>query len=369
MAALLYPRHGTAASTKTTSLVLRVGLGLAVALLGATLFVLPLVVVGVPIHCGDTRRRRLLLDGESEDAVHLGDGDGAAVLPTSGRNEPLFSYQARCNDELYELYLDGGVHFSLYAAPTRREAWDSCEPLKLHANSANDDGKAKEILVMDGSTEANTRDVSYESLPLGTFVLADVLASFDAIEVDAPGTREYNIVTNNCAVLILGMMRTLGIQLSPKDRKAVVDGLIAADKDANGKLANYIRESGEIGRSLGLTEDATNEELLERLTLRQIELALDGLDDAGSAPTVGLRSGAKAAHSTATTRTSSSFDRSLIIGGTRVDSQLYPYFVEPEFTNAKLPCSAVLVAPDVILTTASCYGAFTRQHCNFSRKA
>ena len=342
MAALLYPRHGTAASTtKTTSLVLRVGLGLAVALLGATLFGLPLVAVGFPVACRDTRRRRLLLDGESEDAVHI--GDGAAVLPTSGRNEPLFSYQSRCNDELYELYLDGGVHFSLYAAPTRREAWDSCEPLKLHANSANDDGKAKEILVMDGSTKENTRDVSYGSLPLGTFVLADVLASFDAIEVDAPGTREYNIVTNNCAVLILGMMRTLGIQLSPKDRKAVVDGLIAADKDANDKLANYIRESGEIGRSLGLTEDATNEELLERLTLRQIAAALDH-DQRIPPPPVPTQRDLEREE-----------DRSLIIDGTPTNVQEFPFYVQAMEVDpiAKL-CGAVLVARDVILTTASC---------------
>ena len=338
MAALLYPRHGTAASTtKTTSLVLRVGLGLAVALLGATLFGLPLVAVGMPVQQTDTRRRRrLLLNGENK-GVHNGsssgdDGDGAAVLPTSGRNEPLFSYQSRCNDELYELYLDGGVHFSLYAAPTRREAWDSCEPLKLHANSANDDGKAKEILVMDGSTKENTRDVSYGSLPLGTFVLADVLASFDAIEVDAPGTREYNIVTNNCAVLILGMMRTLGIQLTPKDRKAVVDGLVAADKEANDKLASYIRESGEIGRSLGLSEDATNEELLERLTLRQIELALD------SDPESKLQT--------------PNGDRDLIIQGDPVTSQVFPFIVEPSNELDGDPCSAVLVAPDVILTTA-----------------
>ena len=71
-------------------------------------------------------------------------------------------------------------------------------------------------------------------------------------------------------------MRSLGIHLSPDERLAVANGLVVADKKADNLLARYVRESGEIERSLGLIKDATNEQLLERLTLRQIELALDG---------------------------------------------------------------------------------------------
>ena len=175
--------------------------------------------------------------------------------------------------------------------------------------------------------------------------MSDIASAFHAIEVDAVvGDRTYDIVTNNCAVLILGMMQTLGIHLSPEDRKAVVDGLVAADADSQGRLAGYIREGQEIERTLGLSPDATDAQLLERLTLRQIETALGESDESKSrTTTVGVR-GAES-------------DRSLIINGKKVESQLYPYFVEPEFTNALLPCSGVLVAPDVILTTASCYGA------------
>ena len=111
-------------------------------------------------------------------------------------------------------------------------------------------------------------------------------------------------------------------------------------------MAGYIREGKEIERTLGLSPDATDVQLLERLTRRQIVTALGEPDASDSAAsTVGVR-GAES-------------DRSLIIQGTKVDSHLFPYFVEPEDTKAQLPCSAVLVPPDVIVTTASCYGAFS----------
>ena len=265
-------------------------------------------------------------------------GTGASANDLVFGREEWEDYRVRCGSVEVALYLSIGVHLALYAHPTIARSTSTlaaCHPLWLHADSSGEDGKVKGILpahpakLPDGFLEGGDG-----SLKLGTFRFQDVAHAFDAIEVDAlAGHREYNVVTNNCAVLLLGMMRALGIQLSPDDRQKVADGLVAADEEADHKLANYVRASGEIERSLGLTQDSTDAQLLERLTLRQIELALD------SDPTSELQS-------------PPATDRDLIIQGDPVTSQLFPFIVEPSNELDGDPCSAVLVAPDVILTTA-----------------
>ena len=298
-------------------------------------------VASTPSFCKSSNTRRLLTEEDSG-----ANGFGA--------------YTNRCGHQNYDLHLIIGIHFSLYAepttTPTSEDNNEECKPLLLHADSSGEEGKAKTVFEVERIDEDKSTPSSsffeYGSLPLGSFAFRDIADAFYEIEVDAvAGDRTYDIVTNNCAVLILGMMKNLGIQLSNDQRQAVVKGLIAADADAQGRLAGYIREGNEIERTLGLTKDATNEELLERLTLRQIERALDTEDGESSA--VGVRGAADASSSLAGTR-------SLVVRGKPVESQLYPYFVEPEFINAKQPCSGVLVAKDIILTTASCYGACVR---------
>ena len=269
-----------------------------------------------------------------------------------------------------------GVHFYLYATlvPEEGNVPDPCLSLMLHADSSGPYGKVKEVFLTE-ETELTG------SLSLGTFRFQEIANAFDAIDANAPGEAEYNIVTNNCAVLILGMMKSLDIQLSPSDRAQIASGLVAADEAADHKLANYVRESGEIERSLGLTHDSTNGQLVERLTLRQIVLALDAedipIDDpstdlltAASKPS--MRSGHAAQRNSSPGGEGSGSDaegdkhRELIVGGKGVTTQEFPLFVQSEertgqtaYLHDQPLCGAVLVAPDVILTTAGeCYGTF-----------
>ena len=96
----------------------------------ALLSVFPLA-SGIISYCDyDSRRRRLLLPG-GEDVSDSNSfaREGSAGAIQERHDEPLHSYWRRCSAEAYELQLDVDVHFSLFAAPIRREAWESCEPL------------------------------------------------------------------------------------------------------------------------------------------------------------------------------------------------------------------------------------------------
>ena len=99
----------------------------------ALLSVFPLA-SGIISYCDyDSRRRRLLLPGGedvSDSNSFAREGSAGAIQEQLlHHDEPLHSYWMRCNAEAYELQLDVDVHFSLFAAPIRREAWESCEPL------------------------------------------------------------------------------------------------------------------------------------------------------------------------------------------------------------------------------------------------
>ena len=271
----------------------------------------------------------------------------------------IAAYANRCGHNTYELRLVLGIHFALYAEPTTTSMAppdsgnnkEECKPLLLHADSSSDDGKAKTVVEVErlDDKDMSTPPFFWQgSLPLGTFRLHDIADAFQAIEVDAvAGDRTYDIVTNNCAVLMLGMMKTLGIQLSNEQRQAVVQGLIAADANAQGRVAGYIREGNEIERTLGLTRDASNEELLESLVLGQIAAALDH-DQRVPPPPAQMQRELEREE-----------DRSLIIDGTPTNGQEFPFYVQAMdvYPTAKL-CGAVLVARDVILTTASCESTY-----------
>lgn len=181
---------------------------------------------GTSPSCQNTRRR-----------LRLDDDASFGVLARHWKNNTLRSYQDRCGAEEYELRLGIGIHFSFYARPTRDEALGRCQPLQLHADSSSTSGKAKDIFEVDHE-DLPPDFFEGGSLPLGYFRFHDIANAFVSMEVNADGEKDYNIVTNNCAVVILGTMRTLGIQLSPDDRAMVVKGLVAADVEAHNRLAN-----------------------------------------------------------------------------------------------------------------------------------
>ena len=110
---------------------------------------------------------------------------------------------------------------------------------------------------------------------------------------------------------------------------------------------------------------------MERLALRQIAIAMDGgtspwEQETESGSTV-LSAEARpeprlqAIHYGTGNRKTPATGRSLIVGGIPTNGQEYPFFVQPE--NVAFyegypvldMCGAVLVAPDVIMTTATCY--------------
>lgn len=194
--------------------------------------------------------------------------DGTVSLLVSENWE---AYQKECGPIDYALSLTIGVHMSFYVQPVAPE--HGCHPLMLRADASRTQGKAKDVLVAEDQGKEDL--LATTSLPLGTFRFLAIADAFNAVDVDVPGETEYNIVTNNCAVLLFGVARELGIQLSSSDRAQIAQGLVQADAASNNKLANYVRDSGEIERSLDMTQDATNEQLLERLALRQIAQALD----------------------------------------------------------------------------------------------
>ena len=290
-----------------------------------------------------------LEQGPSNNHHHHGDDDGRS---SSLGRERWAAYQEACGPLDFDLYLSIGVHMSLYAQPVAPAAVRECRPLMLHADASHTPGKAKDV------REVEDEDLPPEFfedrlLPLGNFQFQDIADSFNAIDADAPGETEYYIVTNNCAVLILGMMRALGIQLSPQERVTVVNGLVKADAAANHKLAQYVRDSGVIEGTLGLTSDATNEQLLERLTLRQIAEVLDAEPPSSRGP------GRSTDVERRRMRQSGEGERNrdLVVGGTPVTTQKYPFLVYSEEVSGLPVCGGVLVAPDVVLTTAGpCYG-------------
>ena len=194
--------------------------------------------------------------------------------------QDLRAYQDVCGLVPFELRLGMGIHFVLHAQPTANEKHrtNTCVPLTLHADASGVDGMVKEIFAHDDNdiNPWSHDDVEGRLLYLGTFPFRDIAEAYKTMPVNSGDQASYNIVTNNCAVLMLGVMRLLNIHLTQPEREAVVRALVAADREEEGLLAHYIRESGESERSLGLTNDATDEQLLERLALRQIAIALDG---------------------------------------------------------------------------------------------
>ena len=298
-------------------------------------------------------RNRNLLDGTTMASYFNGTSN------TLG-GESWAEYRTRCTQVNVQLHLAIGVHFALYVDPTKDDEennhlLDQCDPLWLHADSSGPTGKVKGVLPAsnkpppDGFFESRLA-----SMFLGTFPFHRIADAYEAIEVNAPGSKHYHIVSNNCAVLILGMMRELGIELTSEERQQVADGLVAADAYANDKLAEYIRASGQVETTLGLTGHASNSQLLERLTLRQIALALDGPREEATVP--------KRKRRLDTTNNNNNDNpnhtsRDLIVGGVLAKVQEYPFYVQLGEATADRPsCGAVLVAPDVVLFAAACNG-------------
>ena len=71
-------------------------------------------------------------------------------------------------------------------------------------------------------------------LYLGTFPFRDIAEAYKSIPVNNGDQESCNIVTNICAVLMLGVMLLLNIHLTQPEGEAVVRALVAADREEEG---------------------------------------------------------------------------------------------------------------------------------------
>ena len=150
---------------------------------------------------------------------------------------PWQAFRDTCQDEDVELSLWVDTHLYLVSKPAE-EGKDWCNEVLLF-HDAGDQGKAVMIYHED-SLVKDFPDVSSSSLVLSKSIpLRSVLEAFDQIKLShSSGAASYDVVTNNCASLILEMLKALDIEAMGKVAEYTTSKLLE-----NGKTIQSLRNS------------------------------------------------------------------------------------------------------------------------------
>jgi hypothetical protein len=181
----------------------------------------------------DASRRRL--QSTSSKSFHPGDKTYQQYLEACGHFEyPLF------------LHVDQHSHLMVYGIPPEAATAAGCPFGAAHSVFATRQGKPvaeKEILMWSKVDEGLSMFQERESLPIGTFKLADLARAHEATpdhENDVGVSAVYDIVTNNCATYMVKMASTLGVKIDSRITSFVARRLL---EESGKDLANKIRNS------------------------------------------------------------------------------------------------------------------------------
>ena len=150
---------------------------------------------------------------------------------------PWQAFRDTCQDEYVELSLWVDTHLYLVSKPSE-EGKDWCNEILLF-HDAGDEGKAVMIHNED-SLVKDFPDVSTSSLMLSESIpLLSVLQAFDQVKFShSSGAASYDVVINNCASLILEMLKALDIEAKGKVAEYTTSRLLE-----NGKTILGLRSS------------------------------------------------------------------------------------------------------------------------------
>ena len=150
-------------------------------------FVISLVVAVAPVYGGNLGVRRSL--------------EGRTVVVD------VTDLQTKCGDDQYDSYLfvDDHDHVSIFAEPTGGDESTVCPSLYFHLTNPD----SKEVLEIS-KDYVSAQDHESMLFATGTFQLVDILRAYDQVKTT---TDKYDVVTNNCATIVLDMFCSLGVDV------------------------------------------------------------------------------------------------------------------------------------------------------------
>ena len=138
----------------------------------------------------------------------------------------------------------------LFAVPTPASTVDptfptECEAVSFHLN----DPSSKEIL---GQTVDHFNDGQFR--PVGSYPFADLLTAYDNVTLKSDDPTSYDIVTNNCAQIVLAMMCALGIEVTDEILSWTADALLSTQDDGDGDILFRLMANSTHLADIGVTD-------------------------------------------------------------------------------------------------------------------
>ena len=204
-------------------------------------------------------RRHLILD-EGSDIVWKGDEpEYHAIAETCGD----FDYEGR-------LYIDEAPHFFALASPKEEAVAAGCPFLAASSGFGSDATTMHKQMFVWREKDVGETIFMKESLSMGTFKAAEIVHAFD--EADASNGDKYEVLSNNCAGLLISMASNLGVKIDGTVTAFVTRRLL--EEKASG-IVGRIKESINYkslfqGRHLVRSDGLSDEQLLELAVERQV---------------------------------------------------------------------------------------------------
>lgn len=170
---------------------------------------------------------------------------GVAGGPPSGRRRSLegttfvvdvTDLETKCGEDQYDsfLFVDDSDHVSIFAEPTGGDESTVCPSLYFHLTNPD----SKEVLEIrkDYVSSQEHKAMLY---PTGTFKLGDILRAYDQVKTT---TDKYDVVTNNCATIVLDMFCYLGVDVNDEMLTWTAKHLLSTDESTE-KMFLLMRQS------------------------------------------------------------------------------------------------------------------------------